>query len=161
MFSSITYFTLGQEEEPKNDISETREKSVVKIQSLARVYITRKNMKEKDKCTSLINDNENHTENINNVLKDDDDSDDDENSFYIIHINGKPISYILQDRNKAYNTMWEYARKIKFDHSHTHNCYIREKSSCKLEVAGCYQFLAVSVDHVISTLELFKVSLRI
>ena len=167
MFTSLTYFTLGEEEDPKSDISETREKSIIKIQSLVRGYITRKNMKEKGTCVSLSNDNENRNDNIKNVLKDDDDisdddiSDDDENSFYILHVNGKPISHILHDRNKAYNTMWEYARKIKFDHSHTHNCYIREKSSCKLEVTGCYQFLAVSIDHVISTLELFKVSLRV
>ena len=91
----------------------------------------------------------------------DSDYDSDDNVFYILHVDGKPLSYILSDRNDAYNTMWTYARRIKFDNYIDKNCFIKEKSCNELEIVGSYRFFSVTIDHTISKLTLYKVHLDI
>ena len=91
----------------------------------------------------------------------DSDYDSDDNVFYILHVDGKPLSYILSDRNDAYNTMWTYARRIKFDNYIDKNCFIKEKSCNELEIVGSYRFFSVVIDHTISKLTLYKVHLDI
>lgn len=86
---------------------------------------------------------------------------DDENAFYILHVDDKPLSYILSDRKDAYKTMWKYARRIKFNHSIDKRCFIREKRHNELEIVGSYRLFAVTIDHMISKLKLYKVYVKI
>lgn len=151
--------------------------AAIKIQKVTRGHLVRKRSKPPEE--NIINESKEY-ETIDTVKEDEPDSekddvsesesessdsesesDDDENMFYILHVDDKPISYILSHRKNAYKTMWKYARRIKFNHSVDKRCFIKEKGNNELEIVGSYRLFAVTIDHTISKLKLYKVYLKI
>ena len=159
-----------------NTINNDENNAAIKIQKVTRGYLVRK----KYKHTKELND----YQTINNVIKDDEPKSEseshesespesesesesesgipsDKNVFYVLHVDDKPLSYILSDKKVAYKTLWKYARQIKAKHSIDKRCFILEKSSNELEIVGSHRFLTVTFDHIISRLKLYKVYVKI
>jgi len=155
--------------------------AAIKIQKVTRGYLVRKRsrppeeniinesndyetidtVKEDKPESEKEDDSESESESSESESESDDISVDDENVFYILHVDDKPISYILSDRKDAYKTMWKYARRIKFNHSIEKRCFIREKRHNELEIVGSYRLFTVTIDHIISKLKLYKVYVKI
>lgn len=154
--------------------------AAIKIQKVTRGYLVRKkskppeediltesndyenidNVKEDEPDSGKENDSESESESSESESESDDVSTDD-SVFYILHVDDKPLSYILSDRKDAYKTMWKYARRIKFNHSIDKRCFIREKRHNEIEIVGSYRFFTVTIDHTISRLKLYKVYVKI